>query len=415
MKINTRDLSQLVQEMNSLSNKVHHNDQEKRRYAFLQTATAAVGKGASLEALDYEYVNGEEQRMGLPITVRNPFAGRDKQAEARGWKNFLEKRDMTAGDAKARIGTYTSLGFFTPTDYFPTLFSALGAHDVLFNEDDCTLVRSTNGRPLTVPTLGDIEVVAGIVGEAGSQSSVNFSVTGQASVGVYTYNSKRIVVSLEAFQDASEALSIMDITKATFASRLARAIGTDLLVGNGVNKPLGLLTALGNLGVTPVIAQGSSANDGSTNSGNNSIGQADFANTLAALDSAYLDSPKTAWILNRKTLGFVNALTDKMGQPLHLVKYDVNMQPYIMGVPVKISPSMPNIGPSTTPVVIADLSYWMSRLVMDDNTGLKSYVEGPGLIEQGNVGIGCFVRAGGALLYNDTSSPAPAAILQCHS
>src|ERR1700688_4217512 len=195
MKINTRDLSQLVQEMNSLSEKVHHNDQEKRRFAFLQTATAAVGKGASLEALDYEYVNAEEQRQGLRITQRNPFAGRDKQAEARGWKNFLEKRDMSEGNPTSRIGTYTGLGFFVPTDYFPTLFSALGAHDVLFNEDDCTLVRSTNGRPLNVPTLGDIEVVAGIVGEAGSQSSVDFNAIGQASIGVYTYNSKRIVVS----------------------------------------------------------------------------------------------------------------------------------------------------------------------------------------------------------------------------
>jgi HK97 family phage major capsid protein len=415
MKVNTKDLSLLVQEMDKLSNKVHHNEQEKRRYAFLQTATAAVKVGASLEEMDYEYANAEEQRLGLPITARNPFAGRDKQAEARGWKSFLEKRDMVEGVATSRIGTYTGLGYFVPTDYMPTLFSALGAHDVLFNEDDCTVIKSTNGRPLNVPTLGDIEVVAGIVGEAGSQSSVDFSATGQSTVGVYTYNSKRIVVSLEAFQDASEALSILDIAKATFASRLARGIGADLLAGDGVNKPKGLLTALSNLGVVPVIAQGSSVNDGSTSTAANSIGSADFANTLAALDTAYLSSPKTAWILNRKTLGFVNALTDKMGHPLNLVQYDANLQPYIMGVPVKISPSMPNIGPSTTPVILADLRYWMSRLVIDDNSGLKSYTEGPNLIEKGNVGIGCFVRAGGALMFNDTSSPAPAAVLQCHS
>jgi HK97 family phage major capsid protein len=415
MKVNTKTLSLLVQEMDTLSSKVHHNDQEKRRYAFLQTATAAVKCGASLEDLDYEYTNSEEQRMGLPLSQRNPFAGRDKQAEARAWKSFLEKRDMVEGVATSRIGTYSGLGFFVPTDYMPTLFSALGEHDVLFNEDDCTVIKSTNGRPLNIPTLGDIEVVAGIVGEAGSQSSVDFSATGQSTVGVYTYNSKRIVVSLEAFEDASEALSIMDIAKATFASRLARGIGADLLAGNGVNKPLGLLTALSNLGVAPVTAQGSSDNDGGTNTGANSIGSADFANTLEALDSSYLSSSKAAWLLNRKTLGFVNALTDKMGHPLNLVKYDANLQPYIMGVPVKISPSMPNIGPSTTPLIVGDLTYWLSRLVIDDNSGLKSYTEGPGLIEKGNVGVGCFVRAGGALMYNDTSSPAPFSVLQCHS
>jgi hypothetical protein len=36
-------------------------------------------------------------------------------------------------------------------------------------------------------------------------------------------------------------------------------------------------------------------------------------------------------------------------------------QPFILEIPVKISPSMPNIGASTTPVVLLDGTYWATR------------------------------------------------------
>jgi HK97 family phage major capsid protein len=86
-------------------------------------------------------------------------------------------------------------------------------------------------------------------------------------------------------------------------------------------------------------------------------------------------------------------------------------QPFILEIPVKISPSMPNIGASTTPVVLLDGTYWATRLVVDDEIGLQVYREAPALVEQGNVGLGCFCRAGGVLLYNDVSSPAPGVII----
>jgi HK97 family phage major capsid protein len=416
--MNTKDLNIVLSEMNVLSNKVHHNDHEKRRFAFLQTAAAAIRAGASLEELDQEFLNEQERRSGLPVTQKNPFLTREQRSEAQGWQGFLsskEQRDMTEGNPISRIGSYSSLGFFVPTGYLPKLYSALSAHDVLFDDDSVTLIRDTNGRPLPIPTIGDIEVVAGIVGEGGSQTSVDFSDPGQATVGVYTYNSKRVVISMEAMQDASATLSMIDITRDVFASRLARGVGADLLTGNGSSKPLGLLTALSNLGLAPVTASGSAGNDGSANTGANSIGSADLANLLDSLDSAYLSSPKTAFLMNNKTLGFLNGLTDKMGHPLGIVQYNADGYPRIFGIPVKVSPSMPSIGASQTPVLLGDLSYWITRIVADDSVGLRVYTESPNLAEKGNVGLSCFFRAGGVLAYTDTGSPAPFVVLQNHS
>jgi hypothetical protein len=42
-----------------------------------------------------------------------------------------------------------------------------------------------------------------------------------------------------------------------------------------------------------------------------------------------------------------------------------------------------------------------------EKSGIRVYTEATGLVEQGNVGMSCFMRADGELLYTDTSSPAP--------
>jgi HK97 family phage major capsid protein len=85
----------------------------------------------------------------------------------------------------------------------------------------------------------------------------------------------------------------------------------------------------------------------------------------------------------------------------------VDGEPFIYGVPVKICPSMDNIGAANTLVVLGDGTYWCTRLVTDEDAGIRVYSEATGLVEYGNVGLSCFVRADGDLLYTDTNSPAP--------
>jgi hypothetical protein len=78
-------------------------------------------------------------------------------------------------------------------------------------------------------------------------------------------------------------------------------------------------------------------------------------------------------------------------------------------------PKHDNIGASKTPVLLGDLSYWATRLIIDDQVGVVVYQEAPGLIEDGNIGLRCFARADGALLYTDTNSPSPFVMLANHS
>jgi len=411
-KVNTQELSALIQELQTLSSKPRLTPSEERRNAFLLAAISAVKAGATLAEIEAEGDAARRSKAGLPPVSR--VLNLEQLREARGWKEAIERRDMGEGAPMLNhIGTYNNLGYFVPTGFFPQMFSAMAAHDVLFDEDACTVIKSSNGQPTTVPTIGDIENIAAVLGEGGSLSAADLYSTGQAVLGAYKYAAYD-VVSREAFEDLDSTLSAVEIFKRNFTDRFARGIGRDLVNGNGSSKPLGLIPSLLAAGVPTVAASGSAVNTGGSETGTTSIGSADFASALADLDDAYANSPKCAWLMNKKTLANVAGIVTKYGQPLDLVK-NVDGQPFILGIPVKICPSMDNIGNGKNPVVLGDLSYWATRLVADPLSGIQVINEAPGLVENGKMGLACFFRADGELLYNDTGSPAPFVMIQNHS
>jgi HK97 family phage major capsid protein len=400
--------------LNDLSNKPTHTPQEKRRFAFLQTACAAIRSGVAVEEVEQLYVADAAKRGGVPVPKKNRLLSRDEEIEAREWQGIVEHRDMVEGDPLARLGTYAGLGFFVPTDFYPVLFRAMKAHDALYDEDAVTVIRSTNGRPLPVPTANDTATVASVISEGSADSVVDIDSTGHQTLGAYTYRTPRFVASLEAFEDMEGTLSTVNLLREFSADRLARGIGKDLINGDGSSKPLGLANAILGQGCPIVTAAGSVVNDGSSATGANSLGSPDFADAIQQLDDSYAQSPKAAFFMNKKTLATLEALVDKVGRPLRLVNYDQGW-PCIMGFRVRICPSMDNIGASKIPVILGDGRYWVTRLVVDDQSGIRIYREAPGLIENGKIGFRTFVRADGSMLYTDSSAPSPFVAIQNHS
>jgi HK97 family phage major capsid protein len=406
MSINLKDLNLLLGEYNTLTNKLRMTKQDEQRCAYLQTAIAAVKSGVSLRDVDAQFHNERARANGLPEVNFATQSAAEK--EARGYQEFVQRgevRGMTEGSTAAQIGTYSSFGYFVPTDFFPQVFAAMKAADALFNDSAVTLIKSKNGRPLPIPVAGDTEHTASVVSEAATRTTVDLSSTGHVTLGAYSYSSDQFIVSAEAFDDVDGAISITGLLKKFFADKIARGIGKDLVNGNGSGKTLGLIPSLIAVGAPIVTASGSSANDGSILTGSNSIGSDDLQAALQTLDSAYLN-PNAAWLMNSKTLATLSGQKDKYGNIVRLVEY-IDGVPTIFGIRVAICPSMDNIGASKVPVVLGDMSYWATRLVTDDSSGLRVYTEAPGLAENGNIGIGCFVRADGGLLYTDASSPSP--------
>lgn len=426
-KIDRKGLELVLMEMNELSGKNPQTRSEQTRYAFLLSAAATLrAGGVTLADIDKESHNERMRQHGLPEMTESRDGENLSEKQMKRATTFrslltdgsdFERRDMIEGvpmTSQIAGGNYTSLGFFVPTDFFPKVFNAMKAHDALFDEDVVTFIASTNGRPLPVPLYGDTEVVASLVAEAATQTSTDIFQTDHAVIGAWAYKTPRFVCSMEAFQDLEGAITVEGLFRKFSADRLARGIGQHLVNGNGVGQPFGLIPSLIAAGVMPLTTAGSGANDG-TGTSANSVGWNDFSAAFDALDAAYLGSPKVRWLMNLHTFAKTLNLTDKQGRPLKLIKYDADGSPRIFGIKISICPSMDSIGPSKTPVILGDCSYYATRVVTDDMAGIAVYREAPGLIEHGNLGLRTFVRADGRLLWSDQSSPAPFVLLANHS
>ena len=290
----------------------------------------------------------------------------------------------------------------------------MAAHDAFLDEDAVSMLNSTNGRVTEIPTYGDIENVAQVVGESAdtSSSETRISAPGKADSVVYSYRSPLWRLSIETMQDVEAMGDAVNLFKKFAADRIARGAAKDLANGNGSNRPLGIVPSLLAAGVTPTVAAGSASNTGGSESGVNSIGSADVAALYYSVNEAYRSQPKCAFFMNDSTRTYLAQLVNKEGLPL------VNWQGtegFIFGKPIRISPSMDGIGAGKYPIVFGDGAYWLSRNVIDDNSYVMLVKEAAGLIEKGQMALRMFCRWGGSLLYTDANSPAPFALLQNHT
>ena len=85
----------------------------------------------------------------------------------------------------------------------------------------------------------------------------------------------------------------------------------------------------------------------------------------------------------------------------------------IHGKPVKVSPSMQIVSNGNYPVLFGDLSYWVTRLVVDDSSYIKMFTQAPGLAENGKIAFRAYMRADGALAFTSASDPEPVNVLRC--
>ena len=248
--------------------------------------------------------------------------------------------------------------------------------------------------------------------EQGNQ--VNFSNPGNVTLGGYSYRTPIQRFSIETFTDITMCAGAINLFRIAATLRIAQIVGKRLVLGSGSGQPTGLVTALlatGN-GVG-TIAAGANANDGLGENGQASVGSSDLANLYSSVDPAYRIGPQVAWLMNDNTFAYLQALVTKQGLPL-VSFYDGAQR--ILGKPVKICPSMDNLGSAGHPIAFGDLSYFAVRCVRDANTYVRVVKEAPGLIENGEVGLQMCVRFDSNLLFPTTDSGrTPIKLLQNHS
>jgi hypothetical protein len=294
-----------------------------------------------------------------------------------------QQRDLITGDQASA---------FVPEIWNEHVFEAMKAYDAVFNDDFTTIIKTDTGAPCKLFALDDTETSAVIVGEAAPSGEVDpglFDVLlGQAPV----WDSQFVPISYALLQDS--AVDLPGMLAKAFGIRLARGISANLIP---------VLLAAAELGAT---ATGDLNGTGATAA--NSVGYQDLIALRKSVDPAYRASGKASWLMNDNTLSALDSLCDKNGRPIIPPIY-VDGKRMLLGYPVGICPSLPDIGASATPIVFGATGYFVVRVVKDRGDGdsgrLIRITQAVGFPENLLVGFKSFLRANGALLCAQAGSP----------
>ena len=289
-----------------------------------------------------------------------------------------ERRDQQAGTESISYTQGAAGGFFVPPGFVYDVEIATKYFAPLADGSVIRILETATGNVLPYPTNNDTNEAWSIIGEAAQVSdqgqTPNYPTPGTApsgqpgnlTMGVVNFGAWKgstglVRVSLELLQDS--AFDLEDFLKNAFAVRLGRGYEFYLTRGTGVNQPTGLIPSVIASGISAVIATGSSINDGSSNTGTNSIGTNDLIALEHAVDPTYRRGAR--YMFHDQTLKTIKQLLDKYGRPLWVPGLAVNAPDTVLGYEYVINQSMPQIAAAATTVLFGSLQKFIMRKVRD--------------------------------------------------
>lgn len=347
---------------------------DAREKEYRETFWRAMKRGCFVKG---PIVGGMESLRWKP-DVDEP-ALKAKLDEFRNWKTkVLEKRDQEAGTQSISYTQGAAGGYFVPAGFVYDVEIATKYFCPMADGSVIRILETATGNVLPYPTNNDTNQAWYIIGEAQQVSdqgqTSNYPTPGtapsgqpgdlgmsQVTFGAWKGTTGLVRVSLELLQDS--AFDLEDFLKNAFAVRMGRGYEYYLTRGSGVNQPEGILTAVVASGQGATIATGSSTNDGSANTGANSIGTNDLISLEHSIDPTYRRGAK--FMLNDSTLKVIKQLLDKYGRPLWVPGLASNAPDTILGYEYVVNQSMPAISAAANTVLFGSLQKFVMRKVRD--------------------------------------------------
>lgn len=205
-----------------------------------------------------------------------------------------EKRAQTAG-------TTTAGGFTVPTELADIIVRSMKAWGPMYDEEVCTVFSTASGNPLKIPTVDDTAVTAvkhtegAALGDTGAKDAT----FGQKSLDAFVFDTEFIRFSFELAQDS--IFNVEQLLGELLGERLGRIANSELTVGDGVGDPNGVVTA-SSLGKTSAAVAAITGDE--------------LIDLIHAVDPAYRQSPKVAFMFNDLTLAAIRKLKDGNGNYL---------------------------------------------------------------------------------------------------
>lgn len=344
-------------------------------------ANPTVDKEATGKKYRSEYFNWlAKGRAGSRMTVNGgaDVALLDSVKRSMELAPNAEARDQQAGTQSITYTQGAPGGYFVPAGFVYDVEKATKFYCNLLDGSTVRILETATGNVLPYPTNNDTNEAWTIVGEGAQVSdqgqTPNYTTQGSAPTGqpgdiglgsiplnAYKGTTGLIRVSLELLQDS--AFNLESFLTDAFAVRLGRGYEYYLTNGTGTNQPSGILPQIAASGAVPVVAAGSSANDGSANTGANSIGYQDIINLIHAVDPTYRQGAK--FMFNDQTLRFLRTLLDKFGRPYWQPSVKDGDPDTFAGYQYVINQSFPTIAASAVTVAFGQWSKFIVRKVRD--------------------------------------------------
>ncbi|HCZ00172.1 MAG: capsid protein [Rhodobacterales bacterium RIFCSPHIGHO2_02_FULL_62_130] len=266
----------------------------------------------------------------------------ERQLLRRGTSNF-EQRAQTAGTASA--GGYT-----VPTELIPTIDKAMKAWGPMYDEALSTVITTSGGNSMKLPTVDDTAVDAGThtEGTALTDDGGKDATLGQGSLDAYGFDSEFIRWSWEL--DADSIFSFETLLGELIGERLGRIANSQLTIGTGSSAPNGIVTASA-LGKTSASATAITADE--------------VIDLVHSVDPAYRASPKARFMFNDNTLLALRKLKDGQGNYLITEAPDGSGRLKVGSVsaPYSINQAMVSIAAAKKVMLYGDFSKYYVRKV----------------------------------------------------
>jgi HK97 family phage major capsid protein len=297
---------------------------------------------------------GRGQDEGEQVTYRSAF---HRYVQVAGDMSALtdeERAALRAGiapqEARAQtVGTPSAGGYTVPTELSNQIIISMAAWGPMYDENICTVINTSGGNPIDIPTIDDTGVAVAQHTEAGSVTDDGGSdaTFGKKTLNAYAYDTEWVKFSWELAQDS--IFNFETLLGDLLGQRLGRRANTELTTGDGTGDPNGIVTA-STLGKTSASAT--------------AVTYDEIIDLVHSVDPAYRQSPKVRFMFNDTTLGALRKLKDGDGRYIWTQGDVQNGVPgSILGYRYSINQAMDGLTASKKAMLFGDFGKYFVRKV----------------------------------------------------
>jgi HK97 family phage major capsid protein len=214
------------------------------------------------------------------------------------------------------------------------------------------IIETDTGADMPWPTIDDTGNSGHLLAELSAAATNVDPTIAAVTFGSWLYTSDIVLIPNQLIQDS--AFNIETEIARLLGVRLGRILNTDGTLGSGSSKPRGIVTAL-MADTTPVVPVAAAA-----------LSYLDLVEVMHAVDPAYRNQPKVAWMFHDQILMALKQMLDDANRPIWAGGIAVREPDTILGKPYFINQAMDStIAEDKETVIFGDFSKYIIRRVLN--------------------------------------------------